>query len=521
MKTRILLFVCFCTHMSVSTPAAMDRLVLISPHPDGVQNEFEAAFKSHYFRLTGREIALEWLDVGGGTSSILRYIKSEFSRAPGGIGIDIFFGGGIDPFMEIADMGLCSPHRLPDNLLDRLPQKIGGVPLYDPDCRWYGATLAGFGIVYNRAVLKLVNLPVPQTWADLGDPRLFSWVGSGDPRSSGSVHMAYELMLQAYGWDRGWDVITTLGANVRNFASGGSQAPKDVAAGDVAYGLSIDFYAWAQVSRVGEEYIGFTMPDNLTIVNPDGVAILKGAPNMHAARRFVEFVMSDAGQKLWFLKRGVSGGPVETALNRFTVLPDLYRRYREEAAVTLNPFEWTSDLVYDSEKASARWRVLNDLIGVMVIDSHQQLQDAWKQAIGNGITPENVRRLSAVPVTEEACGQLGARWRDSELRNKTLASWTQFARAKYGDGEPASQTRLMDWLTLFFPLGLAGAVVLYLGRPSPRTVRRYLIPSVLGVVVLLAALDLISISPRILVLLIISGASVMYWFGFRRRSSGS
>ena len=95
--------------MSVSTPAAMDRLVLISPHPDGVQNEFEAAFKSHYSRLTGREIALEWLDVGGGTSSILRYIKSEFSRAPGGIGIDIFFGGGIDPFMEIADMGLCSP----------------------------------------------------------------------------------------------------------------------------------------------------------------------------------------------------------------------------------------------------------------------------------------------------------------------------------------------------------------------------------------------------------------------------
>ncbi len=471
MKLRILTLFCFCM-LPVTAPAATDRLVLISPHPDGVQNEFETAFKSHYSRLTGREVILEWLDVGGGTSSILRYVKSEFRRAPGGIGIDVFFGGGMDPFMEIADMGLCSAHRLPEALLDRLPRRIGGIPLYDPDYRWYGATLAGFGIVYNRAVLELVNLPAPRTWADLGDPKLFSWVGSGDPRSSGSVHMAYELILQAYGWERGWEVITTLGANVRNFTSGGSQAPKDVAAGEVAYGLSIDFYAWAQASQVGGDYIGFTMPDNLTIVNPDGVAILKGASNLRAARSFVEFVMSDSGQKLWFLKKGVPGGPLETALNRFTVLPDLYRRYRGEAAVALNPFEWTSDLVYDSEKASTRWRVLNDLIGVMVIDSHQQLQNAWKTAITEGITPERVRRIAKVPVGEEACGRLGAHWRDAELRNRTLASWTEFARNKYGVSQPAFRSRLLDRLTLLFPLGLAGAMVIYLAKTSLRSFRR-------------------------------------------------
>ena len=472
MKLRIPALFCFCMLIPVATPAATDRLVLISPHPDGVQNEFETAFKSHYFGLTGREVVLEWLDVGGGTSSILRYVKSEFRRAPDGIGIDVFFGGGMDPFMEIADMGLCSAHRLPEALLDRLPRRIGGIPLYDPDYRWYGATLAGFGIVYNRAVLDLVNLPAPRTWADLGDPKLFSWVGSGDPRSSGSVHMAYELILQAYGWERGWEVITTLGANVRNFTSGGSQAPKDVAAGEVAYGLSIDFYAWAQASQVGEDYIGFTMPDNLTIVNPDGVAILKGASNLRAARSFVEFVMSDSGQKLWFLKKGVSGGPLETALNRFTVLPDLYRRNRGKAAVALNPFEWTSDLVYDSEKASTRWRVLNDLIGVMVIDSHQQLQDAWEKAITDGITPERVRRIAKVPVSEEGCGRLGARWRDAELRNRTLASWTEFARNKYGVSQPPFRRRLLDRLTLLFPLGLAGAMVIYLAKTSLPSFRR-------------------------------------------------
>lgn len=439
-------------------------LVLISPHSDEIQNEFEAAFKRYYRRERGREISLEWLDVGGGTSSVLRYIKSEFGRRPEGIGVDVFFGGGLDPYAELAELGLCSPYRLPDALLSRLPEVIGGVPLYDPDYRWYGATLSGFGIVYNRRILDEHNFPVPKTWADLGDPRFVTWVGSGDPRTSGSVHMVYELILQAYGWERGWEVITTLGANVRRFGSGGAQAPRDVAVGEVAYGLSIDFYALAQVAKVGEEFVGFTMPDNLTIVNPDGLAILKGAPNIEAAQAFVRFVMSASGQKLWFLKKGTPGGPTVTQLNRFTVLPDLYDRFRNEAAVSLNPFQWTSSLTYDSRVASARWSVLNDLIGVLVIDSHPQLQQAWKRAMEAGVTKGEIKRLSMAPISEAECLRLGARWRDAKLRNRMLAAWTAFAQKKYGDRHQSPYLQVLDVLTFCFPLGIAGAMVLYLWR---------------------------------------------------------
>jgi ABC-type Fe3+ transport system substrate-binding protein len=447
---------------------AADRLVLMSPHPDEIQNEFENGFRKYYFNTTGEEVNLEWLDVGGGTGTIMRYIGSEFRRTPDGIGIDVFFGGGLDPYTELAEQGLTLPHRLPEELLERLPAKIGGVPLYDPQFRWYGATLAGFGIVYNKRVLELLGLPVPENWADLGNPDLFSWVGSGDPRSSGSVHMAYELILQAYGWDKGWEVITTIGANVRNFASGGAQAPKDVAVGEVAYGLSIDFYAWAQIERVGKEYVGFSMPDNLTIVNPDGMAILKGAPNLKVAQHFVEFVMSDAGQKLWFLKKGALGGPTVDQLNRFTVLPDLYDLHSHEAAVTLNPFLWTSDLVYDAQKGSARWSVLNDLIGVLVIDSHSQLQSAWKRSFEDGTSETEIARLSAMPVSEKECLQLAARWRDAELRSRTLAAWTDFARRKYGERNRSGFSQFVDWVTVCFPMALGCVMVLYLWRVRGR-----------------------------------------------------
>lgn len=112
-------------------PCNADQLVLMSPHSDEIQNEFESAFVAFYQKTTGRDVRVEWLDIGGGTSSILRYIKSEFGRSPEGIGIDIFFGGGTAPYVDLSERGLCQPYRLSDAALNRLPAQIGGVPLYD------------------------------------------------------------------------------------------------------------------------------------------------------------------------------------------------------------------------------------------------------------------------------------------------------------------------------------------------------------------------------------------------------
>jgi ABC-type Fe3+ transport system substrate-binding protein len=100
-----------------------------------------------------------------------------------------------------------------------------------------------------------------------------------------------------------------LGANVRNFTNAASQIPKDVAIGEVAYGLAIDFYAWAQVKDAGPDKIGFVMPDNLTIITPDGIGILKGAANLAVAQAFIRFMMSEEGQKLWLLNEKAPDGP--------------------------------------------------------------------------------------------------------------------------------------------------------------------------------------------------------------------
>ncbi|MHC4713738.1 MAG: ABC transporter substrate-binding protein [Planctomycetota bacterium] len=212
--------------LNMATAGAEEKstLQIISPHWQGIEDAFGPAFEEHWRETTGGTIKVVWRDMGG-TSDDLRWIKSGFRKRPAGIDLDIFFGGGIDPYRQLKDLGLLSAHKVGEETLARIPADLAGVPLYDPDHAWYGAAMSGFGIVYNKPILKQLGIEEPKTWEDLADPSLLTWVGTGDPRHSGTVHMMYEIILQAYGWDRGWEIITAMCANTRNIVQNSGDIP--------------------------------------------------------------------------------------------------------------------------------------------------------------------------------------------------------------------------------------------------------------------------------------------------------
>ena len=454
------------TFVLLSAPLyAQDELVILSPHWEGIREEFERAFTAKHKVDTGRDVDIRWLDVGG-TSDILRFIRSEFDNKPDGIGVDIFFGGGTDPYVELKKHGFLQSCDVNPRILNRIAPSIGGVPLYDTDGTWYAATMAGFGIIYNKLVLKKLGLAAPQTWADLAAPESMTWVGTADPRKSGSVHMTYEIILQAYGWEKGWRVITAMGANARGFSAGSSQVPIDVATGEVAYGLAIDFYAWAQVRQAGPDIIGYVMPRDLTVVNGDGMAMLRGAPNPDIAQRFIEFVLSEKGQLLWILKKGEDDGPADYELGRFTVMPELYASLGDRTSVRVNPFEWKSGFVYDPERASARWSLVNDLFGAIVIDPHRFLVAARRAALRAGDPAQSPDQIFALPITEQEALQLatGSAWDDPGVRNRHIQSWSANARQAYGENP---REGLLRNLPAAAALVLLIGMVIYMRRRSP------------------------------------------------------
>ena len=407
------------------------KLVIISPHWEGIRKEFGRAFSQWTAAHKGFTTEVEWLDMGG-TSDDLRYVRNEFARSPEGINIDLFFGGGIDPYLQLAEEGLLSRCPVPEEIISQIPPEIAGIPVYDPEHRWFGAAHAGFGIIYNKPVLRFVGLPQPQTWEDLARPAYWSWVGSGDPRSSGSMHMLYEIILQAYGWQEGWGIVVRMGANVRGFSRSASQVPQDTAAGEVACGLAIDAYAGRVVAAVGDEMMGFELPQGLTVVNPDAIGVLKGAPHRELAEMFVQFVLSEQGQKLWVLKPGVEGGPREFALGRSSVIPGLPARYGDEAAVHFEPYQYRGGFSFDPGKSNRRWVILNDLLGAVIIDTHDDLAAAWRAVKDRPLDAPVVRELLRAPVSEQDLLRMaGGRWDDANFRSQTVAGWSAAARARY------------------------------------------------------------------------------------------
>ena len=406
------------------------KLVIISSHWEGVRQEFGEAF-SRWMASKGTPVRVEWLDVGG-TVDMVKYVQSEFSRSPKGIGIDIVFGGGVEAHRHLANKGLLSPVALTDAEEQALPAHFGGMPLRDPQGRWFGAALSGFGILYNKAVAARMGFSIPKTWKDLAAPRLMTWVGSGNPRSSGSTHMVYEIVLQAYGWDQGWRLLTRMAANVRSFSQSSAEVPRDVALGEVACGMALDSYAWSVIEAKGERRLGYVLPEGRTVINPDAIGVLKGAPHHGLAEKFVHFVLSRRGQLLWMRPKGAQGGPKRFLLARMSVRPDLYGSGLGRSAVHINPFRWKVVSFYDSVRASRRWDLLNDLLGACLIDSHEQLQQAWRAVIAAGMPQDGLEELTRPPISEADLDGLVATWaEDPELRSRTVLGWAETCRNRY------------------------------------------------------------------------------------------
>lgn len=410
-----------------TSPAASgpETLVIISPHRREVRLEYTRAFREWMKSRFSREVGITWVDVGG-TTKIIKDLESRYGKSPDEPGVDLVFGGGVSPYLTAMSKGWLARVDLSPGVLENIPALCAGLPIYDPDHYWYGIALSSFGIVYNRMVLERLGLGVPASWEDLGSPGYFTWLSSGDPRSSGSVHKCYEIILQAYGFEKGWGLITRICANVHRFGEGGSAAPLETATRDVAAGMAIDQYAETVVRLAGKDKLGFVLPADVTVMDADAIGMLKGAGAPELAKLFIEFALSPDGQRILYQPVGVNGQMY--ALNRLPVLKSCYDGPDAPAA---RPYEYKSGLKFDPGKESARRDIINALIGTFLIDAHSELAAAWKRVIADGAKQGDIDRLCAPPVSEVELAELSEQWADPRGKAEIGTRWAAEARRRY------------------------------------------------------------------------------------------
>jgi iron(III) transport system substrate-binding protein len=424
------------------------------------------------------ELALALLSPKTNQQSPHWQARKAFLQSNVGIGIDLFFGGGQYDFDKQARAGTLVPcgvrQRHPEWFEGEKPilvERLGGEIWHDSKDCYYGVCFSSFGICVNLHRLEQLGYDCsgdsPLTsWKHLADPRLINAVGLADPSKSGSINKCFEMLIQRQmqdsmlqlqkemeggqlnqqkaldkAWKEAINLIKQIGGNASYLTFAASKVPVDAAQGQIAAGMCIDFYGrsqaeWANQMK-GEKLMQFLTPTAASTVSADPIGILRGAPNPELARIFIDFLLSQRGQRLWSQAAGTPGGPRKYTLHRLPVRRDLYTEKDRihASAPEANPFEMAGAFQYQAAWTGPLFDLMRILIRVMVIDCEQELKLAWKAICQAGgpdkAPPEAMDAFNQLPFEHHQAAEIAATLRNAEGQAKTTRQWGLFFRDNF------------------------------------------------------------------------------------------
>ncbi len=206
---------------------------------------------------------------------------------------DLWWGGTGDPYLQAASSGLLEAYR-PNYLADLQAWSVRQYAMTGNTVGGFYTSAIGFG--YNTDLLKKKNLPPPKCWADLVSPRYQGEVEISHPASSGTAYTILAGLVQLMGEEPAFDYLKKLHKNTTQYTrSGNAQAPS-VAKGEVAIGVSFmfTFEGWKHRNYP----VQTAAPCEGTGYEIGGIALVKGARNAEAAKRYYDWLMSAQGQAL-------------------------------------------------------------------------------------------------------------------------------------------------------------------------------------------------------------------------------
>jgi ABC-type Fe3+ transport system substrate-binding protein len=329
---------------------------------------------------------------------------------------------------------------------DVYPQPtIAGLRLYEASNPplWYGAVLSSFGIGFNVDTVKYLGMEAPRTWPDLKDPRYRNWLLAADPTRSSTAKTLFMVIVERKmadaeaegrspdeGWADGMGLVRQIAANCRNFNDTANTVPAIVGSGDVAAAMMIDFFARTQIQFIGDR-MQYVEPANATVINADPIAMIKGAPHEETAKRFVEFLLSEPGQRLWNIKAGLPGGPKLTSLRR---LPIRRSVYSDKTGFTdpVNPFEQTTSF-NTSPARTKTFEILGLLIQASCMDVLDELKATRAAILACPRAAELDAKLGRFPFDQKEALKRQDQYKKATTaeRLELMRKWTDEFRQEY------------------------------------------------------------------------------------------
>ncbi len=261
---------------------AEDTLVIYSARNERLNNIVIPAFEA----ATGIKVEM----ITGSSGEVLQRVKAEVES--GNVTVDIHWAA--DETMLAANRDLFEVYVSTEN--DALYPEFQN----DGTNCFNNAYAEPNVMIVNTDLLAELGVEV-NSYADLTQPELKGKIISADPANSSSAFQCLIGMLYGMGdgdpmSQKAWDFIDEFLVNLDGkIASSSSQVYNGVANGEYAVGLSYEDPC-VELEATGEHPVKVVYATEGVIFPGESVQIIKGAPHMEAAQKFVDFVLSEESQ---------------------------------------------------------------------------------------------------------------------------------------------------------------------------------------------------------------------------------
>lgn len=216
-----------------------------------------------------------------GTEEVVSKIQAE--NQGGNIQADVLLVADSVTFENFKKEELLLPYKSPE------AEAIDGA-FVDPEGAYTGTKVMATGIVVNTNEVK----ELPDSWNVLAEEASKGKAVMPSPLYSGAA--AYNLGVFTKQEEMGWEFYEKLRANDITITQGNGAVLEGVAMGEQHYGMIVDYLA-ARAKNDGSP-VELVYPKEGVPVITEPVGIMANTDNEGAAQAFVDFVLSEEGQKL-------------------------------------------------------------------------------------------------------------------------------------------------------------------------------------------------------------------------------
>jgi iron(III) transport system substrate-binding protein len=251
---------------------AQQKLYVYTSMKESLIGELKKAFAKKH-----PEVAMDYQSAGAG--KLMAKIAAE--RESGKILADVLWTSEVPDFYQLKTEGLLEKYVSPEVKSCRNP-----LPSYDGS--FTPARLGTLGIAYNTRLVK----QAPTGWKEMAEsPAFKNGFGIANPALSGTAYMSVSLLTKAFGWP----YVEALRRNGAKMGKGSGQVVDDTASGDLLASLAVDYITLDKVEKGAQ--LALVFPKEMLVI-PSPVAIFKNTPNLDAAKKFVDFLLSREAQAI-------------------------------------------------------------------------------------------------------------------------------------------------------------------------------------------------------------------------------